>query len=131
VSLAILTIVEEASHSLGQHLTIVGVRDEVVSGATDTFVATQGAGGEAAEDLDNDMVYEASHCVPLVGVSSISSVCSRMRASLVMRSLKRKIIQQRSITEVHNSYQNATLTTINNFHGMTSSKFRVAAHRYI
>jgi hypothetical protein len=88
-------------------------------------------GREAAEDLDNNMVCEAGHCVPLVGVSSISSVCNRMRVSLVMRSLKSKIIQQRSITKVHNSYQNATLTNINNFHGMTSSKFRVAAHRYI
>ena len=57
--------------------------------------------------------------------------CSRMRACLVMRSLRRKIIQQRSISEVHNSYQSATLTTINNFHGATSSKFRVAPHRYI
>jgi hypothetical protein len=94
VSPSILTIVEEASHSLGQHLTVVGVRDEAVSGATDTFAVAQEAGREAAENLDNNMVYEASHCVPLVGVSSISSVCSRMRASLVMRSLKRKIIQQ-------------------------------------
>jgi hypothetical protein len=92
VSPSILTIVEEASHSLGQHLTVVGVRDEAVSGATDTFAVAQEAGREAAENLDNNMVYEASHCVPLVGVSSI--VCSRMRASLVMRSLKRKIIQQ-------------------------------------
>jgi hypothetical protein len=54
-----------------------------------------------------------------------------MRAGSVMRSPRRKIIQQRSIGEVHNSYQSATLTTINNFHGTTSSKFRVAPHRYI
>ena len=49
VSIAVLTIVEEAGHSLGQHLTIVG--DETVPGATDTFVGEQGAGGEVAEDL--------------------------------------------------------------------------------
>ena len=101
---------------------VVGVRDEVFLGATDTFTVEQGAGGEAAEDLDNGIVREASQCVPLVGASSIS---------LVMRSLKRKIIQQRSFSEVHNSYQSATLTTINNFHDTTSNKFRVAPHRYI
>ena len=62
----------------------------------------------------------------LLGASSISSMCSRMRACSVMRSLKRKIIQQRSISEVHNSYQSATLTTINNFHGT-----RVAVNRAV
>ena len=76
---------------------------------TDTFAAAQAAGGEAVEDIDNDMVCETSHCVPLVGgllhsKSLRSSVCSRMRASLVMRSLKRKIIQQRSISEVRKHY---------------------------
>ena len=60
---------------------VVGVRDEVFPGVIDTFAAEQGAGGEAAEDLDNGIVREASQCVPLVGASSIS---------LVMRSLKRK-----------------------------------------
>jgi hypothetical protein len=107
---------------------VVGVRDEVFSGATDTFVAEQGAGEEAAEDLKNDILRDAGQWISLVGASSISLVYSMMRASLVMRSLKRKIIQQRSISEVHNSYQNAT---INNFHGTTSCKFRVAPHRYI
>jgi len=33
----------------------------------DTFVAEQGAGGEAAEDLENDILFEASQCVPLAG----------------------------------------------------------------
>jgi hypothetical protein len=42
-------------------------------------------------------------------------VCSTMRAFSVMRLLKRKIIQQRSISEVHNSYQSVTLITINIF----------------
>ena len=46
---------------------VVVVQDEVVSRATDTFVAEQGAGGEVAEDLDNGIVREASQCVPLVG----------------------------------------------------------------
>jgi hypothetical protein len=49
VLLAFLVIVEEADHNLGQHLTVVG--DEVVLGATDTFVARQGAGWEVVEDL--------------------------------------------------------------------------------
>ena len=43
------------------------VRDEVFSGATDIFAAEQGAGGEVAEDLNNDIVREAGQCVPLVG----------------------------------------------------------------
>jgi hypothetical protein len=110
---------------------VVGVRGEVFLGATDTFVAKQGVGGEAAEDLKNDILHEAGQCVPLVGSLLYVVSGSTMRASSVMKSLKRKIIQQRSISEVHNSYQSATLTTIKNFHGTTSSKFRVAPHRYI
>jgi hypothetical protein len=39
VSIAVLTIVEEADHSLGQYLTVVG--DEVVLGATDIFTGEQ------------------------------------------------------------------------------------------
>ena len=65
VSLAIDSIIEEADHSLGHQLMVV--QDEVFLGATDTFAAKQGAGGEAAEDLDKDIVHEASQCVPLVG----------------------------------------------------------------
>jgi hypothetical protein len=38
---------------------VLVVLDEVVPGATDTFAAEQGAGGEAAKDLDNDIVCEA------------------------------------------------------------------------
>ena len=34
---------------------------------TDTFAAEQGAGGEAAEDLENDILREAGQCIPLVG----------------------------------------------------------------
>ena len=43
------------------------VQDEASLGATDTFAAEQGAGGEAMEDLDKDIVHEAGQCVPLVG----------------------------------------------------------------
>ena len=46
---------------------VVVVLDEAVLEATDTFVAEQRAGGEAVEDLDNGIVYEAGQCVPLVG----------------------------------------------------------------
>ena len=49
VSIVVLTIVEEASHSLGQHLIVVG--DEALLGATYMFAGEQGVGGEAAEDL--------------------------------------------------------------------------------
>ena len=38
---------------------VVGVRDEVFLGATDTFAAEQGAGREIAEDLENDILREA------------------------------------------------------------------------
>ena len=58
---------EEASHSLGQLLMVVGVRDEVFPGATDTFAAEQGEGGEAAEDLKNEILHEVGQYVPLVG----------------------------------------------------------------
>ena len=57
VFLAIESIIEEASHSLGHQLIVV--RDEAILGAIDTFVVEQGAGGEAAEDLDNSIVHEA------------------------------------------------------------------------
>jgi len=39
----------------------------VVLGAIDTLASTQGVGGEALEDEDEDMVYEDIHLVPLVG----------------------------------------------------------------
>jgi hypothetical protein len=56
VAFAFLDAIEESSNNLGQLLSILGVRDEVVLEATDTLVAAQGAGGEAAEDEDQDMV---------------------------------------------------------------------------
>jgi hypothetical protein len=42
-------------------------RDDTVPGATHTLVAAQGADGEAAEDKDQDIVYEDVYFVPLVG----------------------------------------------------------------
>ena len=44
---------------------VVGVRDEVFLGATDTFA--RAIGREAAEDIDNGIVREAGQCVPLIG----------------------------------------------------------------
>ena len=46
---------------------VVVVLDEVVPRAIDTFATEQGAGGEAADVLDNDIVREAGQCIPLVG----------------------------------------------------------------
>ena len=46
---------------------VVGVQDEVFLGATDTFAVEQGAGGEAVEDLENDILREVGQCVPLGG----------------------------------------------------------------
>ena len=66
-SIALVGVVEEACHILGQHLMVVVVLDEVVPRATNTFVAEQGAGGETTEDLDNSIVCEAGPCIPLVG----------------------------------------------------------------
>jgi hypothetical protein len=48
VLIAVLTIEEEVGHSLGRLPMVVRVRDEVILGVTDTFVAEQGSGGEAA-----------------------------------------------------------------------------------
>jgi len=48
---------------------ILGSRDEAVLGATYTLavVAAQGAGSEAIEDEDQDMVCEDGHFIPLFG----------------------------------------------------------------
>ena len=63
--MAVDSIVEEVGHSMGHQLMVV--RDEAFLGATDTFAAEQGAGREVAEDLNKEIVHEASQCVPLVG----------------------------------------------------------------
>ena len=71
--MAVDSIIEEAGHNLGHQLMVV--HDEALLGATDTIVVEQGASGEATEDLKKDIIHEASQCVPLVGASSILSVC--------------------------------------------------------
>jgi hypothetical protein len=72
--MALVEVIEKAGQSPGQHLMVVVVLDEVVLRATYIFVVEQGANGEAAKDLDNGIVHEASQCVPLVGSLLISSV---------------------------------------------------------
>ena len=57
-SIALVGVIEEDRHSLGQLLMVAGVRDEVFLGGTNTFAAEQGAGGEVAEDLKNDILCE-------------------------------------------------------------------------
>ena len=57
---------------MGQLLTVLGVRDDVVLGAANTLVAAQGAGGEAVEDEDQDMVYEDAHSLHLVEVPRVA-----------------------------------------------------------
>ena len=56
--IALVSVVEEACHILGHQLIVV--LDEAVPGATDTFAARQGASGEVANDLENDILCEAS-----------------------------------------------------------------------
>ena len=46
---------------------VLRFRDEMVLGATHTLAAAQGAGGEVAEDKDQDIVYEDVCFIPLVG----------------------------------------------------------------
>ena len=67
VAFAFLAVVEESGENLGQLLTVLGSQYEAILGATDTLAATQGAGSEAVEDEDQDMVYEDGHFIPLVG----------------------------------------------------------------
>ena len=66
VAFAFLGAIEESGNNLGQLLLVVDIRDEVVLGVTDTLAAAQGAGGEEAEDEDQDMVYEDAHSLHLV-----------------------------------------------------------------
>jgi hypothetical protein len=49
--------IEESGNNLGQLLSVLSVRDEVVPRAADTLAAAQGASGETMEDEDQDMVY--------------------------------------------------------------------------
>ena len=45
---------------------MIGVGDDAILGATDTLLATQGVGGEVAEDEDQDIVCEDAHSLHLV-----------------------------------------------------------------
>ena len=56
VAFAFLGAIEESSNNLGQLLSVLGIRGEVVLGATDTLAAAQGASGELVEDEDQYMV---------------------------------------------------------------------------
>ena len=49
---------------MGHQLMVV--RDEMSPGATDTFATEQGAGEEAVEDLDKDIIHEAGQYVSLI-----------------------------------------------------------------
>ena len=46
---------------------MLGFGDETVPRATHTLASAQGAGGEAAKDKDQDIIYEDVYFVPLVG----------------------------------------------------------------
>ena len=46
---------------------VLRFRDVAVPGATHTLAAAQGAGSEATEDNDQDIVYEDVYFIPLVG----------------------------------------------------------------
>ena len=61
---------------------VVGVQDEVFPGVTDTFAAEQGVGGEVSEDLKNDILREASQCVPLIG-GLLHFICVHLDESLL------------------------------------------------
>ena len=65
---AFLVAIHESGDKLGQLLTVLGFGDEAVPGATHTLAAAQGAVGEAAEDKDQDIVYEDVYFVPLGGL---------------------------------------------------------------
>ena len=54
---AFLVAIHESGDKLGQLLMVLGFRDEAVPGATHTLAATQGAGGEVAEEKDQDFIY--------------------------------------------------------------------------
>jgi hypothetical protein len=67
LAFAFLVARHESNDKLGQLLTILAFGDEAVPGATHTLAAAQGAGGEVAEDKDQNFVYEDVYFIPLVG----------------------------------------------------------------
>ena len=56
VAFAFPGAIEESDSNLGHLLLVLSVQDEVVPGVADTLAAAQGAGGEAVEDEDQDLV---------------------------------------------------------------------------
>ena len=64
---AFLVAIHESGDKLGQLFTVLRFGDEAVLGATHTLAAAQGAGGEAMEDKDQDIIYEDVYFVSLVG----------------------------------------------------------------
>ncbi len=63
-ALAADAFVEEAGQRLRQLLAVLTVGDEVAPGPADALEAAHGADGEAAEDLDDEVVGEAGRRVP-------------------------------------------------------------------
>ena len=76
---------------------VVGVRDEVFLEATDTFAAEQGVGGEATEDHKNEILHEASQCVPLVG-SHLHSVSVQYNESFLSNEITK---EENNPTKIH------------------------------
>jgi hypothetical protein len=89
VAFAFLGAIEESINNLGQLLSVLGVRDDVVPGATDTLAAAQGVGGEAAEDEDQDMVYVDAHSLHLVGDLLCNRTDQIIRAQVQKQAPKR------------------------------------------
>ena len=70
LAFALPAAIEESGDNLGQLLTVLEFRDEVVLGATNTLAVVQGVGSEALEDEDEDMVFEDGTWFLLLGASS-------------------------------------------------------------
>ena len=66
------------------------VGDEALLGTTDTFTAAHGASQEAAENVEKEIICEASHHVPLVGDCLHFKEPMTKIHSLLMRSKEEK-----------------------------------------
>ena len=76
---------------------VVVVLDESDLGVIDTFVAEQGVGEEAVEDLDNDIVHEAGQCIPLLG-GLLHFVCVQQDESLLSNEITE---EENNPTKIH------------------------------
>ena len=72
-------------------------RDEASLGAIDTFAAEQGVGREAAKDHENEILHEASQCVPLVG-SHLHSVSVQYNESFLSNEITK---EENNPTKIH------------------------------